>query len=495
MNPIELTRFVPAAAQTGGAAPRLDLEPLVLRRPQRSGLEALVTGPAWRAARPLADLAGLALAVALAAPAAPVAARPALLLFVPLALLLLLQRGTYAARLRPLALDRAVPVLGALALAAAGCALASAYAGSAQLPATALGQLLAVAVAAVGGGRLGILRLERASRERELTLRPTLIVGAGAVGAKVARRLRDEPGYGLQPVGFLDATPPSGEEGRELPVLGTPDDLEWVAHLTGAEHVVLAFTAQPDAELAPIVARCHELGLRVTVVPRLFDAVNHRLSYEPLGGLPLMGLRHVGPRSRPFAVKHALDRLVAAAVLVAILPLFAALMAAVKLSSPGPVFFRQRRVGRDGKPFDVLKFRSMRADVPPAEGFVPVAGSAPGGVEGVDRRTPIGKLIRRTSLDELPQLLNVLRGEMSLVGPRPERPEFVERFEADIERYGERHRVKAGITGWAQVHGLRGKTSLQDRVEWDNFYIEHWSLALDLKILLLTVRAVFDDAE
>jgi lipopolysaccharide/colanic/teichoic acid biosynthesis glycosyltransferase len=159
------------------------------------------------------------------------------------------------------------------------------------------------------------------------------------------------------------------------------------------------------------------------------------------------------------------------------------------------VFFRQRRVGRDGRVFDLRKFRSMAAPRGDDPGFRPSLGSAPGGVEGDDRRTRLGRLLRRTSLDELPQLINVVRGEMSLVGPRPERPEFVELFQSDIRRYGDRHRVKSGITGWAQVHGLRGQTSLADRVEWDNYYIEHWSLGLDLRILVLTVLAVLRPAE
>jgi len=175
-------------------------------------------------------------------------------------------------------------------------------------------------------------------------------------------------------------------------------------------------------------------------------------------------------------------------------PLLLCIAAAVKLTSRGPVLFRQCRVGRDNQEFDLLKFRSM-GPPPDDGGFAPVAGSAPGGVEGLDRRTVVGRFLRRTSLDELPQLLNVARGEMSLVGPRPERPEFVEAFVRDITRYGERHRVKSGITGWAQVHGLRGQTSLSDRIEWDNYYIEHWSWKLDLKILALTVVAVLRPAE
>ena len=158
----------------------------------------------------------------------------------------------------------------------------------------------------------------------------------------------------------------------------------------------------------------------------------------------------------------------------------------------GPVLFRQRRVGRDGHEFDLLKFRTMRIAPrrtarPAADGFELEPGMAPGGVEGADRRTRIGRWLRDLSLDELPQLINVLRGDMSLVGPRPERPEFARAFARDVARYEDRHRVKSGITGWAQVNGLRGQTSIADRVEWDNYYIENWSLRLDLRILLLTV--------
>jgi lipopolysaccharide/colanic/teichoic acid biosynthesis glycosyltransferase len=178
-------------------------------------------------------------------------------------------------------------------------------------------------------------------------------------------------------------------------------------------------------------------------------------------------------------------------LLVALGPLLAACAVAVKLGSRGPVLFHQRRVGLDGDEFDVLKFRSMRLTGDGVPGFLPPDGMAPGGVEGEDRRTAVGAWMRRYCLDELPQLINVVRGEMSLVGPRPERPEFVALFAPRVARYGDRHRVKAGMTGWAQVHGLRGQTSLAERVAFDNYYIRNWSLGLDLKILLLTVVAIF----
>jgi lipopolysaccharide/colanic/teichoic acid biosynthesis glycosyltransferase len=181
--------------------------------------------------------------------------------------------------------------------------------------------------------------------------------------------------------------------------------------------------------------------------------------------------------------------------LLLISPVFVGLATLVRLSSPGPILFRQARVGRDGKTFDCLKFRSMRPADPADANFELQAGAAPGGVEGDDRRTAVGKFMRKTSLDELPQLINVIRGDMTLVGPRPERPEFVELFELQVRRYGDRHRVKAGITGWAQVHGLRGQTSIADRAEFDNYYIENWSLLLDFKIMILTVLAVMRPTE
>jgi exopolysaccharide biosynthesis polyprenyl glycosylphosphotransferase len=273
-------------------------------------------------------------------------------------------------------------------------------------------------------------------------------------------------------------------------VLGAPADLEHVVSDRGVEHVILAFSRDRDQTLVPIVRRCDELGLQVSLVPRLYEGINERVALDHLGGLPLLALRAVDPKGWQFDIKHSFDRLASALILAVLSPLLLAVAVGVKLSSPGPVMFRQRRVGRDGQVFDILKFRSMRARPKGAGSFSPEEGSAPGGVEGEDRRTPFGRFIRRTALDELPQLLNVVRGEMSLVGPRPERPEFVSLFDDDIDRYGDRHRVKSGITGWAQVNGFRGQTSLADRVEWDNFYIENWSLWLDVKILLLTIVAV-----
>jgi exopolysaccharide biosynthesis polyprenyl glycosylphosphotransferase len=237
------------------------------------------------------------------------------------------------------------------------------------------------------------------------------------------------------------------------------------------------------------VRECEMLGVEVSLVPRLYESISDRATLEHVGGLPLLTLRTVDPKGWQFAVKHALDRAFALVALVAAAPLMIGITIAIRLTSPGPILFRQRRVGRDGSQFDVLKFRTMREPAGPTE-FKLQHGCAPGGIEGDDRRTPIGRLLRDLSLDELPQFVNVLRGDMSLVGPRPERPEFVELFARDVARYDDRHRVKSGITGWAQVNGLRGQTSIADRVEWDNFYIRNWSLRFDLRVMVLTVAEV-----
>jgi exopolysaccharide biosynthesis polyprenyl glycosylphosphotransferase len=234
------------------------------------------------------------------------------------------------------------------------------------------------------------------------------------------------------------------------------------------------------------VKESQELGIEVSLVPRLYEAINDRVIVDHIGGLPLLSLRRTNPRGWQFAVKHAFDRAFALIALVVMAPVMIAIAIMVRATSPGGVLFRQRRVGRDGREFELLKFRTM-LDADSTGGFNLPEGCAPGGIEGEDRRTWIGRWLRDTSLDELPQLINVLRGDMSIVGPRPERPEFVELFDLEIDHYVDRRRVKSGITGWAQVNGLRGQTSIADRVEWDNYYIDNWSLWLDLRIMLLTL--------
>ncbi|MEA2396718.1 MAG: hypothetical protein QOK25_274 [Thermoleophilaceae bacterium] len=484
--------------------------PAALDQPRRHRMARagrLLEGRAWTATSVTADTLMLVLAVTAAligANAAHVhAAEPALAwAFPPLVVGLLAIRGLYRQKITVQYLDEAGHVVGACSVAAMLIIALVTFTNAASGEAELLARVWAFGMVYVAGSRYVLGVTQRRARVERVVAQPTLIFGAGRIGAQVERRLDDHPELGLEPIGYVDPFPPEESQvpGRRAPLLGGPDDLESIVARTGAKHVVLAFLSSrgSDALLVPIVRRCDELGLQVSLVPRLFESMNVRAEIEHIGGIPLFRLRAVRPKGWQFAIKHVLDRLVAALLIALLAPLIVAAVAAVQLSSRGPVFFRQRRVGRDGRDFDLLKFRSMRLPGDRPQDNVSVLlpeDTAPGGVEGTDRRTAVGRLLRRVSIDELPQLFNVLRGEMSIVGPRPERPEFVELFERRVDRYEDRHRVRAGITGWAQVHGLRGKTSLSDRIEWDNYYIENWSLWLDLKILLMTISAVFRPVE
>ena len=417
-------------------------------------------------------------------------AAPWLVLYAVIVLGLLHLRGMYGWRLRVSVLDDLRSVVAATALGSmALLSLRILLPGDVDDLAPQALRLLAFSAVYLAAGRVAFDWAELAARRGGELARPTLIVGAGRVGRLTANRLLEQRELGLQPVGFVDKEP-LDEQDLPLPVLGASWDLERLIEQHGIEHVVVTFSTAPSEVLLRQFERCEQLGVPVSLVPRLFERVTERLTVEHLGGLPLLSTHRPDPKGLQFAFKYTLDRIVAGLMLLVLLPLFAILALGTLLSVGRPIFFRQPRFGLDGREFEMLKFRSMHAA--PDPGDVPdlPPDTAPGGVEGDDRRTPFGTLLRSTSLDELPQLLNVLKGEMSLIGPRPERPEFVELFGDDIDRYGDRHRVKSGITGWAQVHGLRGQTSLTDRVEWDNYYIENWSLWLDVKILLMTLWAV-----
>jgi exopolysaccharide biosynthesis polyprenyl glycosylphosphotransferase len=474
-------------------------------------LQWALEGAGWGIVRPLADFVLLCVAVVAAlggleATLHVSAVRAPLLALPVIAMALFYLRGLYERKLRALVLDGMLPVLSGVSVAAMAVATLGMLLNG-QLP-NQSDWLHAWLYALLGVGALRVVLsfAQRTARTRHLVGKPVLIMGAGVVGAQVARRLEAHPEYGLVPIGFLDEDPRSVAEvgGRDVPVLGTIDDLDETVRATGVAHLIVAFSSVADARISRLIQRCQELGVDVSVVPRMFDTINDRVGYDTVGGLPLLSFTAVDPDGLQFALKHALDRVLALTLLIVFSPVILLSVVAVRLSSPGPAFFRQRRVGRDGKVFNFYKFRSMRLEQPSPNGsadgasaldFLLGGDTAPGGVEGEDRRTSVGRFLRSTSLDELPQLFNVLRGDMSLVGPRPERPEFVELFRQDIIRYGDRHRVKSGITGWAQVHGLRGQTSLAERVEWDNYYIAHWSLGLDLKILALTFVALFRNAE
>lgn len=335
--------------------------------------------------------------------------------------------------------------------------------------------------------------------------RRTLIVGAGQVSRAAARRFVERPGLGLEPVGFLDLNPLEGDE-RDPLVLGASWDLDRVVDEHRIDSVLIGFSSAPHHVILRTVHRCWDLGLEVMVVPRLFEVQGLRSRTRHVGALPLVSLERSSHEGPSLSFKEAFDRVVASLILIGLSPVLAVIAFLVNMTSDGPVLHRAVRIGKDGRSFDMLKFRTMLGDPEErgethadwaAESLRRADGStgavallSPPAAAGQEPHTPIGRFLRRTAMDELPQLWNVARGEMALVGPRPELASFAPLFSTAINRYDERHRVRPGMTGWAQVQGLRGKTSLRDRIEWDNFYIENWSFAFDLKIMALTVAAL-----
>jgi exopolysaccharide biosynthesis polyprenyl glycosylphosphotransferase len=487
----------PAARTPAPAAPILGGVPQ--RAHARLGRLGWRSGRAWAIARFSLDSAMLftaGAAATLGASAAGVPAPPVvwIAVFSALALAVSAVRGLYGSRLHYELLEDLRSVVIAMSLAAmVVLTFRELVAPPEDLSAQTI-RTWAFATAYVAAGRIALHWSRVQSYRHGESVRPTLIIGAGKVGRLVAKRLLSHPELGVKPIGFLDKDPLVAEDDSlPVPVLGASWDLDRVAEQYGVEQVIITFSRAPHEVLLRLVKRSEELGLQVAFVPRLYETMTSRLTVEHLGGLALISARQANPKGFQFVIKYAVDRLVAGLMLLLAMPFMIPAAIGILATLGRPIFFRQIRVGRDGTTFAMLKFRTMRPSVeasvtPEAMDLPP--DTAPGGVEGGDRRTRLGTFLRRTSLDELPQLINVVKGEMSLIGPRPERPEFVGLFEESVYRYNDRHRVKSGITGWAQVHGLRGKTSLSDRVEWDNYYIENWSLWLDFKVLLLTFLAV-----
>lgn len=342
---------------------------------------------------------------------------------------------------------------------------------------------LAVAITLVFTGlvlaRLASIWLVHHVRVRGLVNYRTLIVGAGPEGERMARVLKENRRYGLRPIGFLDAP---GVVSTTLPMLDRPANLVRAVRRHRADVVIVAFPdATTNTELVEHLRACEGLGIDLFWVPRMPDVHPRAASTDEVWGVPL--IRASEARFRPVAwrLKRVVDIVVAASALVVLSPLLA-VVGLLARRETGQVLFRQPRVSLGGEEFSLLKFCSMR----PEEGEAATRWN----ISTDDRVGPVGRFIRATSIDELPQLLNVLRGDMSLVGPRPERPHFVREFSQTHHGYYHRHRVPAGLTGWSAVNGLRGDTSIEDRAVFDNYYVDNWSLWFDLKIVLMTFVAV-----
>jgi Undecaprenyl-phosphate glucose phosphotransferase len=321
-------------------------------------------------------------------------------------------------------------------------------------------------------------------RRRGYNLKSILVIGAGDLGRRTVETIHGHLELGFRVVGILTRKKEKlGTEIAGAPVVGLVDEVDRILDARRVDQVIIAMPIEDQ----PLVKQLMEqLALRtvdVKIVPDLYQYITLCGGLEEFGGLPIISLQGAPLHGWNLVFKRSFDMLAAAVVLLLCAPVMALTALLVKLTSHGPVLYRQERMGMDGRTFHILKFRTMKLDAE-VRGALMAADNDP-------RTTALGRWLRRLSLDELPQLLNVLRGDMSLVGPRPERPVFIEEFKRQIPKYHLRHKVKAGITGWAQINGLRGQTSIQKRIEYDLYYIENWSLLLDMKILLRTALGGF----
>ena len=333
---------------------------------------------------------------------------------------------------------------------------------------------------------VGLLRvlsrnLLKALRRREYNLRYVLILGDGELGQKLLHSFDAHSELGLKAVGFLsDSEEKVGQITDGLRVIGTFEGLHEVLRRQKVDQVYLALPFHQHEKIRHILSSLKNELVDIKVVSDLYDFIRLGGGIDDLDGLPIINIQDTPLHGWGKIAKRALDLFVAFMGILILSPFMFIIGAVIKLTSHGPIFYKQKRMGLDGEIFEALKFRSMMVDAERDTGPVWAKSND-------SRRTPIGKILRETSLDELPQLFNILKGEMSLVGPRPERPELIDQFKHKIPKYMLRHKIKAGLTGWAQVNGWRGNTSLEKRIEHDLYYIENWSISFDLRILFLTI--------
>ena len=350
------------------------------------------------------------------------------------------------------------------------------------------GLLWITAIGFTFAGRVVLALVEKSLYKRGKELRNAVIIGTGETANRIYGILRDQPLLGYRFVGYFAQQPsPDNFPLAAAPYLG---QLEQVPQKLSTEQVELALIALSHEEygqLFELVQMCEGVNVEFMMVPDILEIMASQMRVVELEGIPFIKLKGVPMTTWGRIIKRAFDAVVCTILLILFSPILLLIAILIKLDSKGPVFFSQERVGLDSRQFSILKFRSMKIGAEARTGPLWATENDP-------RRTRVGKFLRQTSLDELPQLVNVLKGNMSLVGPRPERQFFVEQFKQFVPKYLDRHRVKAGMTGWAQVNGLRGPHgSLEERIKYDIYYVENWSLWFDIRILLKTIRAVFSN--
>lgn len=337
-----------------------------------------------------------------------------------------------------------------------------------------------ISIVALSMSRLIFRESLRFFRRKGYNQRYAIIVGAGDLGVRVAKKIKGNPWTGIDILGYLDDYKAVGKEIEGEKVIGRVSDIDNILNSHDIDQVFIALPVRAYKRLIYVVDRLKDKMVNVRIIPDIYQALTLNASIEEFDGLPLINLTDTPMYGWNVIVKRFTDIVCSSIAIIITAPIMSIISAVIKLTSPGPIFYRQERMGLDGKTFNILKFRSMKVDAELQTGAVWAQENDP-------RRTKFGTFLRKTSLDELPQFFNVLKGDMSIVGPRPERPVFIEEFRKNIPGYMLRHKMKAGITGWAQVKGWRGNTSLEKRIECDLYYIENWSVWLDMKIMWLTV--------
>jgi putative colanic acid biosynthesis UDP-glucose lipid carrier transferase len=330
--------------------------------------------------------------------------------------------------------------------------------------------------------RVAIRLSLRFARSRGYNQRQVVVAGAGSLGQKIVSRIRSAPWVGLEIIGFFDDNEQlQGQVINGIPVAGKLDDMEMYLQKEDIDQVWIALPLRAETRMKQLMKKILvSTSAEIRFVPDIFEFRLLNFSVSEVVGLPVLNLTNSPMFGIHQLLKAVEDRIIAGLALIILAPIMVLIALGVKLSSPGPIFYRQERVSWNGLSFTMLKFRSMPVNAEQSKG-------AQWATAGDQRTTLFGHFLRRTSLDELPQLINVIKGEMSIVGPRPERPVFIEEFRTEIPDYMQKHLVKAGITGWAQVNGWRGDTDLGTRIKYDIYYIENWSISLDLKIMIMTV--------
>ena len=335
-----------------------------------------------------------------------------------------------------------------------------------------------------GGWRFFVNRVRFMLRRRTGKTRNLVIIGDGAIVSRLVGHIAHDPHWDYNVRGILSVKGGSDQDTGGVPVLGGIKDLAAVIASNDIEEVILTDINMLRQDVMHIIFECEKRMVEFRLVADLLGMVTSQVDMRTIDGIPLLGLKET-PLSESYNrfLKRTIDLVFSITALVVLSPLFLVIACLVKTGSPGPAFYLQKRIGEDGRRFTIIKFRTM---VDKAEKGVGRVWASKGDI----RRTKIGAFLRSSNLDELPQLVNVLKGEMSLVGPRPERPHFVGQFKEDIPRYMARHKIKSGVTGWAQVNGLRGNTSIEERTKYDIYYVENWSIAFDLKILFMSIFAL-----